>query len=122
MNIIKELFDNNEEYKSRLPKTFAGGFSLSGILDKLKEQFIKKQGFNDDTKQVPVINDNNEDIIVKEVDNKIPRCLDKLHDAHIKSNFMVKKILSVAETGMINAFAKGESYVFLGKEINFSNF
>ena len=122
MNIIEELFNNNEEYKSRLPQTFAGNFSLSGILDKLKEQFIKKQGFNDDTKQVPVINDNNEDIIVKEVDNKIPRCLDKLHDAHIKSNFMVKKILSVAETGMINAFAKGESYVFLGKEINFSNF
>ena len=123
MNIIEELFNNNEEYKSRLPQTFAGNFSLSGILDKLKEQFIKKQGFNDDTKQVPVIDDDgNTDIIVREVDNKIPRCLDKLHDAHIKSNFMVKKILSVAETGMINAFAKGESYVFLGKEINFSNF
>ena len=89
----------------------------------MKEQFIKKQGFNDDTKQVPVIDDDgNTDIIVREVDNKIPRCLDKLHDAHIKSNFMVKKILSVAETGMINAFAKGESYVFLGQKINFSNF
>ena len=121
MNIIEELFNNNEEYKSRLPKTFAGGFSLSGILDKLKEQFIKKQGFNDDTKQVPVIDDD-EDIIVEEVDKKIPWCLDKLHDAHIKSNFMGKIVLSVAETGMINAFAKGESYVFLGQEINFSNF
>ena len=122
MNIIKELFNNNAEYKSRLPETFAGGFSLSGILDKLKNQLIDQQGFNDDTIKAPVINDDNTDIIVREVDKKIPWCLDKLHDTHIQSNWMGKKLVSMAEKGMINAFAKGENYSFFGQKINFSNF
>ena len=120
MNIIEELFNNNEEYKSRLPQTFAGNFSLSGILDKLKEQFIKKQGFNDDTIKAPVINDDNEDIIVREVDNKIPDCLSWLHNGYRESNIIQKAAIYMAEKELINAFAKGEeSYSFLNKKIYF---
>ena len=120
MNIIKKLFDNNGEYKSRLPKTFANDHSLSYILDELQKQLIK-QGFNDDTKQAPIFEEG-KDIIIQEVDEKIPWCLGQLHDAHIKSNFMGKIVVFMAEKGMINAFAKGENYSFLGHEINFSNF
>ena len=127
MNIIVDLFKNNEEYKNRIPKAFAGGFSLWGILDKLKRQLIDQQGFNDDTKQAPVINpviddddDDNKDIIVREVDKKIPWCLGKLHDTHIESNIIQKAAISMAEKGLINAFAKGEeSYSFCGQEIYF---
>ena len=119
MNIIGDLLKNNAEYKSRLPQTFAGNFSLSGILDKLKKQLIG-QGFNDDTIKAPVINDDNEDIIVKEVDNKIPNCLSWLHNGYIESNIIQQAVISVAEKGLINAFAKGEeSYSFLNKEIYF---
>ena len=120
MNIIEELFNNNAEYKSRLPETFAGGFSLSGILDKLKNQFIKQQGFNDDTIKAPVINDDNTDIIVREVDKKIPKCLSWLHNGYIESNIIQQAAISMAKKGLINAFAKGEeSYSFGVQKIYF---
>ena len=118
MNIIEDLLKNNAEYKSRLPQTFAGNFSLSGILDKLKEQFLDK-GFNNDKEKAPIV-ENGKDIIVEEVDEKIPNCLSWLHNGHIESNIIQKAAISMAEKGLINAFAKGEeSYSFLNKEIYF---
>ena len=120
MNIIEELFNNNAEYKSRLPETFAGSFSLSGILDKLKKQLIDQQEFNDDTIKAPVIDDHNTDIIVREVDKKIPKCLSWLHNGYIESNIIQQAAISMAKKGLINAFAKGEeSYSFGTQKIYF---
>ena len=106
MNIIEELF-KNEEYKSRLPKTFANDHSLKDILDKLKEQLITKQGFNDDTKQAPVF-DNNEDIIVEKVDNEIPDCLSKLRNGYKNNNLAGKIAMNLPGVleRIINEFAK----------------
>ena len=108
MNIIEDLLKNNEEYKSRLPQTFAGNFSLSGILDKLKKQLIDQQGFNDDTIKASVINDDNEDIIVREVDNKIPDCLSDLHNGYKNTSFTGKFAMNMPGVleGIINDFAK----------------
>ena len=107
MNIIGELFDKNEKYKSRLPQTFAGDHSLSYILDALKKQFIEQQEFNDDTKQAPVIDDN-EDIIVKEVDKEIPDCLSRLRDSYNDANLAIKVMINLSGMlkGKINEFAK----------------
>ena len=119
MNIIGNLFDSNVEYRNRLPDVFQYSHILKSILDKLKKQLITQQGFIDDTRKAPVCV-NWEDLIVREVDEKIPSCLSLLHSAYIESSDLEKLIMARVLKNAINAFAKGEeNFFFLGKNINF---
>lgn len=107
VNIIKELFETNDNYKSRLPQTFAGNYNLNDILEKLKEQF-KRQEFNDDTNEGPIIV-SDEDLIVNKVDKKIPECLNFLHKIYYEQTFLFKLCkLSGIVNKLINKFAKSE--------------
>lgn len=119
MNIIGNLFDSNVKYRNRLPDLFQHSQNLKIILDGLKNQLITQQGFIDDTRNAPVYV-KCEDLIVKEVDKKIPACLSLLHSAYIESPDYAKVIMNHALKKAINAFAKGEkSFSFLGQNINF---
>jgi len=128
MNIIKELFDKNEEYKSRFLQTFAGGYNLSNILDKLKKQFRGQQGFNDDEYQGPII-DSDGDLIVNKVDKKIPKCLDLVRNTYLNNKNEFKAALLSYEKNLklffnplqrvINAFAQGKKEItILTNKIN----
>ena len=119
MNIIGNLFDSNAEYRNRLPVVFQYRQNLKIILDGLKKQLITQQGFIDDARNAPVC-DKGEDLIVREVDEKIPACLSLLHSAYIESTSLEKLIIARVQKNVINAFAKGEeSYSFLGQKISF---
>lgn len=119
MNIIGDLFNSNVEYRNRLPYVFQYQQKLKIILDGLKKQLIIQQGFIDDASNAPVC-DKGEDLIVREVDEKIPACFSLLHSTYIENNRFEKLIMARVLKGVINAFAKGEeSSSFLGKNINF---
>lgn len=118
MNIIENLFDSNVEYRNRLPDVFQYQQNLKIILDGLKKELITQQGFIDDASNAPVCY-KGEDLIVREVDEKIPACLSLLHSAYIESNRINQLIMVRILKNVINAFAKGEeSFSFLGKNIS----
>ena len=119
MNIIENLFDSNVEYRNRLPDVFQNQQNLKIILGGLKIQLITQQGFIDDASKAPVW-DKGEDLIVREVDEKIPACLSLLHSAYIENPFAENLIMARALKKAINAFTKGvESFFVLGKNISF---
>ena len=124
MNIIEELFENNEEYKKRIT-FFNGGHSLPYILDKLKHQFIEKE-FNEDKGEPFVIN--GIDVIKTKVNEKIPKCLDLVRRTYLSHNFEFKGALASYENNLpilnplqqvINAFAQGKKEItILTNKIN----
>ena len=127
MNIIKELFYKNEEYKNRKHNVFGKNHSLSYILDELKNQFMKQQGFNNDENQGPII-DFDEDLIVNKVDKKIPKCLDLVRNTYLNNKNEFKAALLSYEKNLkifnplqrvINAFAQGKKEItILTNKIN----
>ena len=120
MNIIKDLFDNNNEYKNRKPK------GLSSILNKLKEQFRYQQGFNDDECMGPII-DLDGDLIVNKVDKKIPKCLDLVRITYLNHKIKLSGALYSYENNLkflnplqqvINAFAQEKKKItILGQKV-----
>ena len=120
MNIISELFKNNEKYKNRIPNFFANKNSLYYILNNLKKQFMEK-GFNDDTCQEPISNSSQYDRIFYEVDYLIPPCLNTIKDIYHNEKRICDAALLMYEKNwgitfnplqqIINAFAQGKKEI-----------
>ena len=97
LTCIKELYENNDEYKQRLPESFKENDELNRLFIKLKEEILKKEWngkkFANDDIAEPLRSKNNKDMIFEIFEKPLIESLKQLH----KNSGSVNRFLNLSK-------------------------